>query len=279
MRAKYLNWNPSRNRNWNWNRNRNRLGYVLASLLLVAAGGQVAAAQVEIGPELSRLSTAHGFAVSGIEVLEDERGRSEDVDLYRRLRVLLERFDHILVHGASGEVARVIIMGRTNTAPPPKLQIDPEPGSEATAGQIELETIRQGAQHSVRVTLEGAAGRRVDRTLLIDTGADAVVLPASMIAPLGIDQAALAEREVQTANGRTQALMGTLEAVWLDGERLPGVAVAFIEADKLGTSGLLGMSVLGRYQMTIDDDNSRLTLTPNRGSGTATSGEAQAPDQ
>jgi clan AA aspartic protease (TIGR02281 family) len=100
--------------------------------------------------------------------------------------------------------------------------------------------------------------------LLIDTGADAVVLPTSMIAPLGLEQDALEEREVQTANGRAQALMGTLEAVWLDGERLGGVTVAFLEQEKLGTPGLLGMSVLGRYQMTIDDENNRLTLTPTR---------------
>lgn len=256
---------------------RNLYRCALASLLLLGASTGGLAAQVEIGPELDRLSAAHGFSVTGVEVLEDERGRSEEIDLYRRLRILLERFDHILVHGVDGDVDRVIIMGRTNTTPPPKVQIDPSLSSDSATGQIELETIRKGAQHSVRVTLEGVEGRRVDRALLIDTGADAVVLPASMIAPLGLEQAALSERQVQTANGRAQALMGTLEAVWLDGERLPRVAVAFIDADKLGASGLLGMSVLGRYQMTIDDDNNRLTLTPNRAASPAPGTKAPAP--
>ena len=246
-----------------------------ALLILLGAGERAEAAQVEIGPELNRLSASHGFSVTGLEVLEDERGRSDEIDLYRRLRILLERFDHILVHGANGEVARVIIMGRTNTTPPPKVRIDAESSPDSASGQIELETIREGAQHSVRVTLEGVGGRRVDRALLIDTGADAVVLPASMIAPLGLDQASLSEREVQTANGRVQALMGTLEAVWLDGERLPKVAVAFLDVDKLGTSGLLGMSVLGRYQMTIDDERNRLTLIPNRGGSAAPGTETQ----
>ena len=240
---------------------------LLLSFALAGSGSAGAsAAQVEIGPELNRLAAEHGFSVTGVEVLEDERGRSEEGDLFRRLRILLERFDHILVHADDGAVARVIIIGRTNSTPPPKVQIDPKASPDSE--QIELETIREGAQHSIRVTLEGAGGRRVDRALLIDTGADALVLPASMIGPLGLDQAALSEREVQTANGRAQALMGRLEAIWLDGKRLAGVEVAFLEADKLGTSGLLGMSVLGRYQMTIDDRNNRLTLTPNqRGSG------------
>lgn len=238
----------------------------------VDAGDGAWAAQVEIAPELSRLASAHGFSVSGLEVLEDERGRAEEAGLYRRLRVLLERFDHILVHAADGEVARVIIIGRTNSQPPaPKVRIDPPSGESAgeqageDAGRIELETIRKGSQHSVRVTLEGERGRRVDRALLIDTGADTVVLPDSMIAALGLDRSRLETREVQTANGRAQALMGRLDGVWLDGERLSGVAVAFLEREKLGAAGLLGMSVLGRYQMTIDDERNRLLLTPNRG--------------
>ncbi|MFW5723593.1 MAG: retropepsin-like aspartic protease family protein, partial [Halochromatium sp.] len=241
-----------------------------------AGVGAWAAAQVEIAPELSRLAAAHGFSVSGLEVLEDERGRAEEAGLYRRLRVLLERFDHILVHDAEGEVARVIIIGRTNRQPPaPQVRIDPPAGASAGepagegAGRIEVETIRKGSQHSVRVTLEGERGRRVDRALLIDTGADTVVLPDSMIAALGLDRRRLETREVQTANGRAQALIGRLEGVWLDGERLSGVAVAFLERDKLGAAGLLGMSVLGRYQMTIDDERNRLLLTPNRGGPSA----------
>lgn len=247
--------------------------WLLLPLLLVSA--LASAAQVPIAPELERLANEHSFTVTGSEVLEDEVGRSENAALSRRLRVLLERFDHIIVHGDGGGVARVIIIGRTNSVPPPpKMQM--EPASAGRSQRIELETIREGSQHSVRVTLEGVGGRRVDRALLIDTGADTVVLPASMISPLGLDPAKLAQREVQTANGRAQAQIGTLDAIWLNGERLATIEVAFLESDKLGTGGLLGMSVLGRYQMTIDDENNRLTLTPN-GAGRDPGGAAQAP--
>lgn len=254
---------------------RGRVVTLLTALWLLSSMAPVRSAQVEIVPELERLSTEHGFDVHGIDALEGEIGRAEEGSLYRRLRILLERFDHIIVHGETRDIERVIIIGLTDTSPPPpKMQLDPAAGADSS-GPIELETIRKGAQHSVRVTLEGVGGRRVDRALLIDTGADAVVLPTSMIAPLGLEQDALEEREVQTANGRAQALMGTLEAVWLDGERLGGVTVAFLEQEKLGTPGLLGMSVLGRYQMTIDDENNRLTLTPTR-AGRPTESDAES---
>jgi clan AA aspartic protease (TIGR02281 family) len=126
---------------------------------------------------------------------------------------------------------------------------------------IELPTIRNGSQHSVRVALEGAEGRRLARILLIDTGADTVVLPASLIGTLGIDPDSLEAREVQTANGLAEAQTGVLDAVWLGAQRVPDVAVAFLPDDRLGNNGLLGMSVLGRYQMTIDDQGNRLTLS------------------
>jgi predicted aspartyl protease len=51
-----------------------------------------------------------------------------------------------------------------------------------------------------------------------------------------------------------------IPAIWLGSHRIDGVEVAFIEDSKLGGSGLLGMSVLGRFTMTIDDDENQLTL-------------------
>ena len=103
-------------------------------------------------------------------------------------------------------------------------------------------------------------GKRVERALLIDTGADTLVLPGSMIAALGIAESGLRKRRVQTANGQVQARIGKLPGLWLGDQKVADVEVAFLEDDKLGSSGLLGMNVLSRYQMTIDDEHDKLTL-------------------
>ncbi len=228
--------------------------------------GVAGAAQVDIGPELARLSAEHGFSLIGESYVQDVIGRAEGEDPYRRLRLLLEGFDHIILQNATGGIERVIVLGKAmpGNAPPKTVVEVGDAQGEATEGdssQIELPTIRSGSQHSVRVSLEGPDGRRVERVLLVDTGADTVVLPASMIEALALAEERLSEREVQTANGSAQARVGALPGVWLGDQRIGDVQVAFLDDDKLGGTGLLGMSVLGGYQMTIDDEQGTLTLT------------------
>ncbi len=233
----------------------------LACTPVCAPAAASEARQVDIATELARLAAAHGFAMTGDEHLVDSIGRAEGDEPLRRVRMLLEDFDHIIVQDGRGGIERVIVLGAATPGAVPQQPVVAVDGGPPPDAPIELPTIRAGSQHSVRVALEGESGRRLARLLLIDTGADTLVLPASLIEPLGIDPGALAEREVQTANGRTRAQTGQLPAVWLGARRVPNVAVAFLADEKLGNAGLLGMSVLGRYQLTIDDQENRLTLT------------------
>jgi aspartyl protease family protein len=237
-----------------------RVAAGLLSALLAQGPVLAGATRVELAAELSRLAALHGFTVTGDEHLADSTARAEGEELFPRLRLLLEGFDHIIVQNGRGGIDRVIVLGAAAPGAPPMPQVAVDGGPPPDA-PIELPTIRNGSQHSVRVALEGAAGRRLARVLLIDTGADTLVLPASMIAALGMDPAALDERQVQTANGLTEAQTGVLPAIWLGAQQVTDVAVAFLDDEKLGNAGLLGMSVLGRYQMTIDDQHNRLTLT------------------
>jgi hypothetical protein len=50
-----------------------------------------------------------------------------------------------------------------------------------------------------------------------------------MVATLGFPAAELKQTEMQTANGKVNARVGTLPALWLDGQRIGSVPVAFIE--------------------------------------------------
>jgi clan AA aspartic protease (TIGR02281 family) len=240
---------------------------------LVAASA-VAAPMGNVMEELERLMEQHGFEVRGIEQTAESEGRVEGETLVARLRVLLDDFDHVIVQEDDGGVERVIILGEKVAAITPDMYIEPggigfpdedlqamEDEDQSEPGDlIVLPTQRQGTSHAVDVTLEGPNRQRIEQTLLIDTGSDHVVLPASLIAPLGIQPPSLRTQTVQTANGTVQARIGTLEAIWLGDHRIQGISVAFIEDSRLGGNALLGMSLLGRYLVTIDDDLNQLTL-------------------
>ena len=240
----------------------------ISGILVLAAD---AAPLVKVEEELQRLMAQYGFEVRGIEQTAEMEGRAEGAELVPRLRVLLDGFDHVIVQTDNGGVDRVIILGEKVAVVAPPLIIDSEgsgsPSDAASEGEegqpgdpIVLPTQRQGTSHAVNLTIEGPNGQRVQRVLLIDTGSDHVVLPASLIGPLGISPNDLRMQTVQTANGTVDARLGTLSGVWLGETRVEGVSAAFIDDTRLGGNALLGMSLLGRFRVTIDDEKNQLTL-------------------
>ena len=224
--------------------------------------------RVDVAEELERLMAAHGFTMkpADLEATRESEGRIESDELIPRLRVLLEGFDHIIVQKPGGGVDRVLILGAKvpYTPPPPQAAESGEEKATETEGgaqaEIVLETQRKGTSHAMTLTIEGENGKRVQQVMLLDTGADFVVLPASLIGPLGLRPNNLRRQSVQTANGTVDAQLGTLAAVWLGNQRVPGIAAAFIEDARLGGNSLLGMSVLGRFRVTIDDENNQVVL-------------------
>jgi clan AA aspartic protease (TIGR02281 family) len=216
----------------------------------------------------------HGFDVSGLEQTEAAFGRAEGDVLYSRLRRLLERFDHVIVQGPSGDVERVIVLGEKVPVEPPSAAPSKPRADEGE--DIRVQTQRRGTQHVVRVSLGGKGGSKVERELHVDTGADYLVLPQSLMSQLGVDQGTLEERDMQTANGKVKARIGTLPSLWLGGRQIKDVETAFLEDSKLGSSGLLGMSVLRRYKLTIDDARNSITLGRKEAGGATEAGGAEA---
>ena len=247
----------------------------------IALAAPAAAERVDVGQELERLMQVHGFTMkpADLETTRDIDARAEGEALVPRLRLLLEDFDHIIVQTPDGGVERVLILGeKVPYVPPPPQASDAEPetaeADTGAEGEIVLDTQRKGNSHAITLTLEGGNGRRVQRVLLLDTGADYVVLPTSLIGPLAIPPGSLRPQSVQTANGTVDAQIGQLTAVWLQDQRITDVDAAFIEDARLGGSALLGMSVLSRFKVTLDDEANQVVLQ-GKGPGAA---EEPAPE-
>ncbi|MBK1717535.1 peptidase A2A [Thiocystis violacea] len=236
------------------------------SLALAAADESPRAPRVEVAVELERLRSEFGFEVRGIEQTEDAKAHSVDGSLLERLHLLLEDFDHVIVQSPGAGIERVIILGEKAAYVPPPMVVDAQAGGvegvppESTGDEIVLATQRRGSSHLVTLGLEGSNQQQIQESMLIDTGADRVVLPISLLSTLGLSTEGLQEQQVQTANGSVDARVGQLNAIWVGGKRVENVDVAFIDDQSLGGTSLLGMSLLGRFRMTIDDEKSQLTL-------------------
>ncbi len=216
--------------------------------LLVASGAVYPGPPVlppygNLAAQVQALAEQGGFSLIGLGRLEDVPARSVVGPPQRQLQALLRGYNYVMTE------KKLIVLGKKRWAPPiPKDTV--------------LETRRKGLHHVVYATLVGLDKAELQIGLMIDTGASVSVLPLSMATELGLARDTMAEREVQTAKGKVQAKIGILSALRLGNEEITDVEVAFIEDAMLGGNRLLGMNVLGRYRMTLDDQRNQLTLRP-----------------
>jgi clan AA aspartic protease (TIGR02281 family) len=218
---------------------------LLFCLLQLVHGG---AGAESLSAQLEWMAEQEGFILTGKEKLSDQPAVKVEGDPTVRLGSLLSGINHVLIKSPSGGIERVVILTRGKELPPPP------------SDQIVVNTRRKGSHHLVSATLTGEHGKALQAELMVDTGASFVVLPDSMIPLLGIEQGALEERELQTAKGGVRARIGVLTALTLADRQINEVTVAFIADSFLGDNPLLGMSVLGRFRVTLDDAGNRLVL-------------------
>ena len=99
---------------------------------------------------------------------------------------------------------------------------------------------------------------------IVDTGASMVTLSTKFADKLGLPYQKWETRLLYTANGSTNAKIGTLDSVSLQGLSAKNVEVAVIENTKDdGTDGLLGLSFLTRFNMKMDGKRGYLRLDSN----------------
>jgi len=183
--------------------------------------------------------------ITGLERIQDEEKVITRGNLDQQIEQLLVSFNHITSRNAKGQIERIVIINKKQ-----KSEVD----------QIVLPTSVQGNHFVVSVDFTGNGALWLTQDMIIDTGADLVVLPESMIDQLGLTDYPFSKQKMQTANGTTEAKIGKLKELKMAGESIENVDVAFIADSLLGKNRLLGMSVLGRYQININDKTQLITL-------------------
>ena len=183
--------------------------------------------------------------VLGLERIQNEDKIKTRGSLEQQLEQLLASYNHIVSRTAKGDIERIVIVNKKQ-----------KPENQ----NIVLPTTHQGNHYMVSAALSGDGSLWENMEMVIDTGADIVVLPESMIAKLGMTLAKFTTQSMQTANGMTNAKLGVLHSIKLAGETIENVQVAFIADKLLGNNRLLGMSALNKYQINIDDQLQLITL-------------------
>lgn len=224
-----------------------RLLFISSLLLLLAlnAHAQNTEDADDLFQQIQSLQSQMNIQITGLERIRNEEKVITSGSLEQQIQQLLATFNHIISRNAKGQIERIVIINKKQK---------PE------VNRIVLPTSLQGNHFMVSVAISGNG--RIWQTLdmIIDTGADLVVLPESMIDQLGLADSTFTRQQMQTANGMTEAKIGMLQELKIAGETVENVEVAFITDRLLGKNSLLGMSVLGRYQINIDDKSQSITL-------------------
>jgi len=220
---------------------------VISTLALMPINVQAQSAEDPDGlyKQIQSLQGLMAIKITGLEKIQDDEKVLTGGSLEQQLEQLLASYNHIVSRNTKGQIERVVIINK-------KQKTDTE--------RIILPTTLQGNHFMVSVSISGHDGNWQTMDMIIDTGADLIVLPESMIKPLGLENSTFTQQKMQTANGMTNAKVGMLEELRVAGETVENVEVAFIADNLLGKNRLLGMSFLGRYQINIDDKSQLITL-------------------
>ncbi|NOT13499.1 MAG: clan AA aspartic protease [Methylococcaceae bacterium] len=195
--------------------------------------------------QIQTLQSQMAIQIIGMERIQNEDKVMTSGNPEQQIQQLFASFNHVVSRNAKGQIERIVIIN--------KKQKQDEQG-------IVLPTNAQGSHRTVPVAISGDGSLWQNLDMVIDTGADLVVLPDSLIAQIGLDDSNFSHEKIQTANGTVDAKIGKLKELKIAGETVEDVATAFIPDALLGKNSLLGMSVLSHFRITIDDKMQTVTL-------------------
>lgn len=228
-------------------------GTAVALVLFASAAAQAQVAgddgKGSLRAQLLDFAAAHGVRMTGLDIIEDEPARAiVGGGLTEQLDYLLSGYNYLLIPDGKGGAAVLRVLGRGSE------ELDAPPK------QVSVTTVRSGPHHLVSTVLTGRNGFRTELMMMLDTGATTIVLPDTLAARLGFTPDQLKPGVARTAGGDVALRLGRLSEVRVGSARAADVPVAFIDDRQIGEYGLLGMSFLERFQMTLEDVKSRLTL-------------------
>jgi aspartyl protease family protein len=215
------------------------------ALFAISAQAQSAEDTDDLFKQIQSLQSRMAIQITGLERIQNEEKVFTRGSLEQQIEQVLASYNHIISRNAKGQIERIVIVNKKQ-----KTEVE----------RIILPTSLQGNHFMISVAISGNGSNWQTVDMIIDTGADLVVLPESMIAQLGLADSTFIRKKMQTANGTTDAKIGKLQELRIAGETVENVEVAFIADQLLGKNCLLGMSVLGRYQINIDDKSQLITL-------------------
>ena len=97
---------------------------------------------------------------------------------------------------------------------------------------------------------------------ILDTGASLVIIPPNIAKRAHISTTNARLITLQTANGATQSYMVNISNLQVEQLQQRGVRAAIQQVSSDPSLGLLGMSFLSAYKMSIDHDQHIITLEP-----------------
>ncbi|MCI0654960.1 MAG: retroviral-like aspartic protease family protein [Methylococcaceae bacterium] len=217
-------------------------------ILLVSTMGLSVAADTfdyrNLADQLDDLAAQNHIEIDGLERTASQPAQWVKGDSTEQVRRLLAEFNYVTVLSSKQSIERIIILGQKKALP------------RGTT----LHTKKKGNNHTIEGRITGMNGKQVEVALILDTGADYLVLPQSMMETFGVDPDSSESRQLQTANGQTQARIAKIKSLQIGTELISDIEAAFIKDNQLGDTKLLGMNVLQRYRVTLDDREQTVTL-------------------
>jgi len=222
-----------------------KLVCIVCAVAALSAQAQEADYGNDLYGQIESLQDQMHIQIVGLDNIGDESKVRARGSLEQQLEKALASYNHVISRDPKGKIEKVVIIGRKQ---------------KTDSGRIVLPTRSEGGHLLVSLSVSGSGAYWENVDMIIDTGADVIVMPASMIAKLGIAEDSLTPRTMQTANGSVDAKIGKLHGVRIEAETLENVDAAFVDDALLNHKSLLGMSALGRYKLVIDNESSVVTL-------------------